>query len=95
MDIIIRAREERHEAVRWLQWIDIFVVNAMIAWFIVYTLSIELLIPWNHITGAHSFGDSGQWIIFVAAICNLVRVLWRWQERERELRELERGTWRT
>ena len=86
--MIIRAREERYASNATDRWINIFVVYTLIAWFIVYTLSIELLIPWNHITGAYSFDDSGQWIILVAAICNLVRVLWRWQE-------LERRSWGT
>ena len=55
--------------------LQIWVVWLLLLWIIFIILSIELIIPWNHIMGAYSF-DSGQWIILVASICALVRVVW-------------------
>ena len=86
VDLMIIGREGRDEDDRTVDSshsINITVVCALVAWIIIFTVSIELIIPWNHITGAYSFIDSGQWIVLVAAICSLVRVLWIWLELER------------
>ena len=71
--------EAYHQIVPWLEF---GVVCLLFGWIIFIILSIELIIPWNHIAGAYSF-DSGQWIILVAATCSLVRVVWIWRELER------------
>jgi len=62
--------------------INLAVLIILVGWITFIILSIELIIPWNHISGAYSF-DSGQWIVLVAAVCNFIRVLYKWQKLER------------
>ena len=82
MDQIIKGRQGSDAADKTVALINIIVVYLLFGWIIFIILSIELIIPWNHIAGAYSF-DSGQWIILVAATCSLVRVLYIWQRLER------------
>lgn len=82
VDQMIRGRDGEDAHKQTVAWINITVVFTLIAWITFIILSIELIIPWNHISGAYSF-DSGQWIILVAATCTLVRVLFKWQKLER------------
>ena len=67
--------QEAHDRI--VKRIESLVALLLVAWIILIILSIELIIPWNHITGAYSF-DSGQWIILVAATCGILRVFWIW-----------------
>ena len=78
VDQMIRGREGTDENDRTVAQINITVVCALATWLIFIILSIELIIKWNHITGAYSFSDSGQWIVLLAAICSLVKVMWMW-----------------
>ena len=81
VDKMIRGREGTDAADETVAFINNTVIFALIAWIIFIILSIELIIPWNHISGVYSF-DSGQWIVLVASACSLVRVLWIWQKLE-------------
>ena len=83
VDQMIRGREgtDPYDLDRTVASINITVGSALVTWIIIFILSIELIIPWNHISGAYSF-DSGQWIPLVTA-CSLVRLLYVWQQLER------------
>ena len=79
---LLRGRDAEAVRKQIVAYINFIVVCTLILWITFIILSIELIIPWNHISGAYSF-DSGQWIILVTATCTLVRVLFKWQKLER------------
>ena len=81
IDQIIKRRPVRAAADGIQAWTNIIVVWLLILWIGLFILSIELIIPWNHISGVYNF-DSGQWIVLVASACSLVRALWIWQKLE-------------